>query len=138
MFRSLTLLALLSCFCLAPAGTAQDLPADAEKPQDTPPSDENIANRQLKIANRFRRLEDLLFRMADFESTQNPRRATLLKQAYKESKDRLISKDLDALVELLGKKSLKPAVEGQKRVEDDLQALLQLLLSENRSDRLKD
>ena len=137
MFRSLTLLALLSCFCLAPAGTAQD-PADAEKPQDTPPSDENIANRQLKIANRFRRLEDLLFRMADFESTQNPRRATLLKQAYKESKDRLISKDLDALVELLGKKSLKPAVEGQKRVEDDLQALLQLLLSENRSDRLKD
>ena len=125
MFRSLTLLVLLSCFCLAPAGTAQDPPPDAEKPQDTPQSDENIANRQLKIANRFRRLEDLLFRMADFESTQNPRRATVLKQAYKEAKDRLISKDLDALVELLGKKSLKPAVEGQKRVEDDLQALLQ-------------
>ena len=118
MYRSITLFTVLSCFGLTRAGTAQESSPDAEKPQATPTAGDKIVDRQLKIATRFRRLEDLLFRMADFESTQNPRRATVLKQAYKESKDRLISKDLDALVELLGKRSLKPAVEGQKRAHE--------------------
>ncbi len=96
-----------------------------------------LAQAQQQLAEKYRRLEDLLFKMADFEATSNPRRAALLRQAYKQSKDRLTQAQLNTVVDLLEKRQYKRAIDGQETARVDLQDLLQLLLSEDRADRVK-
>ena len=96
-----------------------------------------LAEQQAQLADKYRRLEDLIFKMADFEATSNPRRAALLKQAYKQSKDRLTHSQLNGLAKLLSDQKYKRALDGQEIANKDLKDLLQLLLSEDRSDRLK-
>ncbi len=114
----------------------QDAPPGAE--QDQPiPSANILADEQSRLADKYRRLEDLIFKMADFEATSNPRRSALLKQAYKQSKDRLTQSQLNSIVQLLSDQQFKRALDGQQTISKDLQELLQLLLSEDRSDRLK-
>ncbi len=98
---------------------------------------EELAKDQDQLAVKYQRLEDLLFKMADFEATTNPRRAALLRQAYKQSKDRLTHTQLASIVQLLKNRQLKRAMDGQQTAQQDLEALLELLQSENRSDRLK-
>lgn len=119
----------------APATPAPDTPAAAAPATDAPAS--TLAEQQNQLAEKYRRLEDLIFKMADFEATTNPRRAALLKQAYKQSKDRLTQTQLTAIVAFLADKQYKRAVDGQEVAKKDLEELLQLLLSEDRSDRLK-
>jgi hypothetical protein len=114
---------------------AADTPA-AETPAADAPA-VSLADQQNQLAEKYRRLEDLIFKMADFEATTNPRRAELLKQAYKQSKDRLTQTQLAAIVALLAEKQYKRAIDGQEIARKDLEELLQLLLSEDRSDRLK-
>ena len=75
--------------------------------------------------------------MAEFEAPTNPRRASLLKQAYKQSKDRLTKSQLNSIAQLLNQQQLKRALEGQQTGRQDMEALLKLLLTENRPDRLK-
>jgi hypothetical protein len=57
-------------------------------------------------------------------------------RAVEQSKERLTKTQLDTLVKLLNQKQLKRAVDGQTTVQTDLKALLELLMSEDRSDRL--
>ncbi|MHB8956546.1 MAG: hypothetical protein ACYC4U_26480 [Pirellulaceae bacterium] len=138
-------LLVLSLCGLAYAG-AQELPyAEAQEDAANPTPDtaqvpvasDSLSVAQNQVADKYRRLEDLIFKMADFEATSNPRRAALLKQAYKQSKDRLTQSQLNAVVALLAQKQYKRALDGQEVAQKDLQELLQLLLSEDRSDRLK-
>lgn len=97
----------------------------------------DLASRQGQLAEKYRQLEERLFKMADFEADTNPRRAALLKQAYKLSKERMTSTQMAKVADLIAKSSLKNAVDGQEATRADLKALLELLLSENREDRLK-
>ena len=78
-----------------------------------------------------------LLKMAELEGLTNPKRAQLLTRAVEQSKERLTKTQLDSLVKLLNQKQLKRAVDGQTTVQTDLKALLDLLMSEDRSDRLK-
>ena len=71
--------------------------------------------------------------MAELTAASDPRRAALLKKAVAQSKDQLIAVRLDRLVELLGKDQLSRALENQTEVDQDLRALLELLMSENRA-----
>ena len=75
--------------------------------------------------------------MARLEAVSHPKRAALLMQALKQSKENLTASKLNAIIKLLSQEQLKRAVENQQDVRKDLQALLELLMSENRSDRLK-
>ncbi len=109
----------------APAASSESAPTDT------------LSAEQDQVAARYRRLEDLIFKMADYEAASNPRRAALLKQAYKQSKDRLTQSQLEAIVAFLAQKQYKRALDGQETARKDLQELLQLLMSEDRSDRLK-
>ena len=120
------------------AGQEDAAPA-ANRLRDAAPAvaTDTLSDEQNQVAEKYRRLEDLIFKMADFEATSNPRRAALLKQAYKQSKDRLTQSQLAAIVALLSQKQYKRALDGQEIARKDLQELLQLLLSEDRSDRLK-
>ena len=65
------------------SGFAQQNPEDP--PADTnPPATavDDLAIKQGQVADKYRRLEELIFKMADYESASNPRRSALLKQAY--------------------------------------------------------
>ena len=56
----------------------------------------------------------------------------MLKKAVAQSKEQLIGVRFERLVELLGKDQLSPALENQTDLDQDLRALLELLMSENR------
>jgi len=98
---------------------------------------QQLAKRQQQVADQFRHLQDVLLRMAELTAGTDPRRAALLKQAVAQSEQRLIGVQLRTLVDLLNNDRLSRAIEGQDDVTRDLDALVELLLSENRADRIR-
>ncbi len=104
----------------------------------SPPPNDQLALRQGELADRYARLEKLMLRMAEFDAADNPRRAELLRKAFATSQDRDVQRQLEQLVELLQQDKLSRAIVDQGQVAKDMQAILELLLKENRADRLKD
>lgn len=143
------LAALLPC-ALASLSLAQDAgpPTPAEIPAGTPAeSPDNpavppggaaeLAVRQSHVADKYARLEKLLFDLSAIEAAENPRRAALLKRAFQQSADSLTRKQLETITELLARREYRRAVDEQSATLKDLTALLELLLSEDRPERLK-
>src|SRR5436190_1834636 len=98
---------------------------------------DELALAESKIADKYARLEQIMLKMADLEDSTNPRRAALLRRAVEQSKEKLTKTELESIVKLLNQKQLKRALDGQGEVQGDLKALLELLMSEDRGDRLK-
>jgi hypothetical protein len=115
---------------------ADAAPAAAKKPEPT--AAEKLAMQEGLIANKYKHLEDVLLRMAELNAASDPRRAALLKKAVAQSKEQLIGLRFERLVELLGKDQLSRALENQSDLDQDLRALLDLLMSENREKTIKD
>src|SRR5262245_63844681 len=116
-----------------PAAPAQPAPAaDAG-----PAASDELALDQSSLADKYAKLEQLMLKMAELEGGSNPKRAQLLTRAVEQSKERLTKTQLESIVKLLTQKQLKRAIDGQTSVQTDLKALLELLMSEDRSDRLK-
>jgi hypothetical protein len=115
-----------------PAAAAPAAAARPAKPSAAGEADK-LATEQERVAQRYKHLEDVLLRMAELTAASDPRRAALLKKAVAQSKDQLIAVRLDRLVELLGEDQLSHALENQTEVGQDLRALLELLMSENRA-----
>ncbi len=116
-------------------------PLNAQTSTDTTPvatASDELALQQSELADRYARLEKLLLRMAEFDAADNPRRSELLKKAFALSKERNVQMQLEKLVEFLNQEKLARAVENQVALKADLQSLLDLLLTENRADRLRD
>lgn len=116
------------------AARAADEPQPADPPEASPV--EQLSVEQEALADKYERLEKLLDDMARIEAVTDPRRAALLMQALKQSKERLTAVKLDSVSRLLGQEQLNRALENQRDAQGDIKALLELLLSENRSDRL--
>ncbi|MBN2579680.1 MAG: hypothetical protein JXB10_11880 [Pirellulales bacterium] len=115
-----------------PAGGA---PEAAEKA--TPPGPaEQLSAEQQRIAEKFRRLEQVLARMKELSAGADPRRAALLEKAYKQSKNDLIDVQFETLVTLLKNDQIARSLKNQADLEGDLKSLLDLLMSENRSKRI--
>ncbi len=108
--------------------------ADPKPPATAP---DQLAMEQQRLSDRFKRFEEMLLRMAELSAATDPRRAALLRKAVAQSKERLISVQMETLADLLRKDELGRALENQQMVEKDLMALLDLLLSENRAKRLQ-
>ncbi len=110
-------------------------PPDAARPAKgaEPGPADKLAVEEQRVAQRYKHLEDVLLRMAELSAANDPRRAALLKKAVAQSKDQLIATRLDRLVDLLGKDQLSRALENETEVNQDLRALLDLLMSENRA-----
>ena len=100
------------------------------------PSDE-LALKQGRIASSYARLEALLLRGAQRYERDDPRRAELLKRVLGLSKERLIHLQLETVVKILNQEELRRAVGDQREVRDDLRALLELLQSEDRSQKIE-
>lgn len=119
---------------------AQDAPPADAAPTREPAasgSPDELTSRQQQIAKEYQRLEEVMLKMADFETANNPALAKLLRQAVAQSKSRFTARELEKIVELLATQRLKPALDSQSAVKTDLQELLELLLTASRPERLK-
>ncbi|WP_372718797.1 hypothetical protein [Novipirellula sp.] len=114
---------LLSGFVAAPLAKAQEA---------------NLPERQTGVASRYERLEELLLRLAEMEAAENPERAALLRRAARQSRDQFVLSQLRDATEALQNQRFQEAVDKQKGAADGLQGLLQLLMSEDRSKRIRD
>ncbi len=97
----------------------------------------SLASEQKQIAERFEKLKEKLLRMAELTAATDPRRAALLRKAVAQANDRGIDAEFSHLVELLNEERLAPALKSQGSVHQDLNRLLELLLSEDRSKRIQ-
>jgi hypothetical protein len=120
----------------------------ADKPKDPPATgpalesaagaNKDLPGSQQKLANEFKDLEGVLMRMRDLIRPTDPNRAALIEQALKESGDRRVAADFQEIVDLLRQDQLGNAARKQGKVNEDLEAILQLLLREDHNKRLKD
>jgi hypothetical protein len=122
------------------AKSAETKPTEI-KPTETKPAEAKPAGPlwvdQEQIATKYKRFEEVLMRMAELTAATDPKRAALLRKAVADSKGNMIGLQLDELTKLLKQDQLSKAVSNQGAVEHDLAQLLELLLSEERGERLK-
>ena len=134
-------MAMLLALAIAAAAIPAWAQPGAESRRDPPKAEaspsEKIAIKQQEIADKFKRFEQLLFRMAELSAATDPNRAALLRKAAQQSKEHLLDTQFETLVSLLQKDQLSRAMENQGAVDQDLRAILELLMSENRSKRLE-
>lgn len=97
-----------------------------------------ISQRQAGVAERYARLEELLLRLAEVESAENPERSALLRRAARQSRDKFVLERLQGAAESLKTQEFQKAVDSQSSATEELGSLLKLLLSEDRSKRIRD
>lgn len=97
-----------------------------------------LSQRQAGVTERYQKLEELLLRLADMEAAENPERAALLKRAARQSRDKFVLEKMRTATESLKTEEFQKAVESQESAEEELGALLTLLMSEDRSKRIRD
>lgn len=100
--------------------------------------DLGLSKRQSGIAGRYQRLEELLLRRADIEAAENPERSALLRRAARQSRDKFVLEKLRTATNSLRTQEFQRAVDNQTAAEKELSALLNLLMSEDRSKRIRD
>jgi hypothetical protein len=139
--------AVLVAFTSARPATSQDDPISVAnapsrpgsvRKEDDGPSRQQVARDEAQLASRYKRLEEMFLRLAELNGATDPGQADLLRKAMVESKQRLIAVQFEQIVERLERDSLGDAVSAQKRLRVDLKALLELLLSDVRADRLNE
>lgn len=97
-----------------------------------------LADKQNEVTERYRRLEELLLRLADVEAEENPERAALLRRAARQSRDTFVLEKLVAASDSLKSEKFANAIESQGAAKEGLDKLLTLLLSEDRPQRIRD
>ena len=101
------------------------------------PSRTTLSDRQTSVAARFEKLQELLLRLAEMEAVENPERAALLRRAARQSSDQFILEKLKTASESLETEEFQKAVENQEAAAKELGSLLTLLMSEDRSERIR-
>jgi len=115
------------------------LATPARSAEPSPPNAGNkLAEQQEQVAAKFKRFEDLLLRLAEDASQQDPKRAALLRKAVARSKDSLLGIKLDRVAELLASDRLSAAITDQGTLSQEFRTLLDLLLSEDSGQRLEE
>lgn len=101
-------------------------------------ADKQLASDQASVAERFRRLEELLLRSSELEAAENPARAALLRKAVQVGKQSQLADLLASAAAKLGKEQYSEAIDNQKNSKASLEKLLALLQSENREKRVRE
>src|SRR5262245_47527140 len=65
-----------------------------------PTTGDELALDQGQVADKYKRLEELMMKMAELEGAGNPKRAALLTRAVEQSKERLTKTQLESVVKL--------------------------------------
>ena len=106
-------------------------PADAQVPRD------DLASRTARLADRFDRLEMLAGRLAELSRSTQPHRAKLLRELISQSHDRDIAGRFQSIVDALDGHALSSAHGRQLELQTQLRNLLELLLREDREQRIE-
>jgi hypothetical protein len=96
---------------------AVSLTSVANAQQPATPSQESVqqlALQQSQLAERYRKVEDLLLRLADVEATENPERAAILRRAAKQSREKFILDKLQSAAGKLSTEEYNKALDDQK------------------------
>jgi hypothetical protein len=123
---------------------AQDPPAaeatpSADSPTDTPGSPvpaSDISIEQARLADRYKRLEEVVGRLAELSASSDPRRAKLLRDAIAQSREQDINVRFESIVKLLQDERLSVAATNQSDLQKELDGLLTLLLKADREKEL--
>lgn len=137
-FASLLLFADLAWSQDVPAPTDAPLAEAAAKPDDsatTAPGDQ-LSVDQARLADRFKRLEEVIGRLAELSASTDPRRAKLLRDAIAQSREQDINVRFESVVKLLEDERLSAAATNQSELQKELDGLLTLLLKADRDNEL--
>ena len=125
-------------FTISAGSAVISKPVFAEDRSASAGTDDALAQRQASVAARFAKLEELLLRLADMEVRENPERAALLRRVARQSRERFVLEKLRGASTLISKGQLTGALDDQEAATDELRDLLKLLMSEDRSNRIRD
>jgi hypothetical protein len=121
-------------FAIPFSSTAQEAAAPDKAAGQPPAADLSVD--QARLADRFKRLEEVIGRLAELSAATDPRRADLLRQAIAQSREQDLSVRFEAIVKLLESERLSPAASNQTELQKELDALLNLLLKADRDTQL--
>jgi hypothetical protein len=116
-----------------PAKTPSANPVDKSKP---PAAADALSVEQARLADRFKRLEEVIGRLAELSASSDPRRAKLLRQAIAQSREQDINVRFESIVKLLQDERLSAAATNQTELQKELDSLLALLLKADRDKEL--
>ncbi len=124
-----------------PAAATDDKPVapSDEKPAATPTgpgATDELSIDQARLADRFKRLEEVVGRLAELSSSSDPRRAKLLRDAIAQSREQDINVRFESIVKLLQDERLSAAATNQTDLQKELDGLLTLLLKADRDKEL--
>jgi hypothetical protein len=88
------------------------------------------------LADRFKRLEEVVGRLAELSASSDPRRAKLLRDAIAQSREQDINVRFESVVKLLQDERLAAAATNQTELQKELDGLLTLLLKADREKEL--
>jgi hypothetical protein len=118
-----------------PAATPQDGEANSDDGKPAPPGDD-LSVQQARLADRFKRLEEVVSRLAELSASSDPRRAKLLREAIAQSREQDVNLRFETIVDLLEEERLSVASTNQSDLQKELDALLTLLLKADRDREL--
>jgi hypothetical protein len=125
--RNFLCLALLLLVAM-PIVRAQD--ASSEKKTE-------LAGTEKSLSERYDRLELLAGRLAELSKSTQPRRAELLQQLVAKSREKGVPGQFDEIVKSLESDNLGDATKNQTTLQSELQAMLDLLLQEDRDRQIE-
>jgi hypothetical protein len=123
-FLSLALLLMAA----VPGGFAQDVAAKKEV---------ELVGTEKSLSERYDRLELLAGRLAELSKSTQPRRAELLQQLVAKSREKDVPGRFDEIVKALETDNLGDATKNQTALQAELQAMLDLLLQEDRDRQIE-
>jgi hypothetical protein len=124
---------------LPPTSPADKSPAAPDEPTENAKpatATDELAVDQARLADRFKRLEEVLGRLAEISASSDPRRAKLLREAIAESREKDVNSRFESIVKLLQDERLSAASTNQVELQKELDSLLALLLKADRDKEL--
>jgi hypothetical protein len=138
-FRLCVSSALLVALCgFVRTGWSQEVPVRQPPAvgSATPGASDELSVEQARLADRYKRLEDVVGRLAELSASTDPRRARLLREAIAQSREQDINVRFAKIVSFLEEERLSAAASNQTELQQELDALLALLLKADRDKEL--
>jgi hypothetical protein len=127
------------CMVVVDTVRSEEPPVAAESPASDaaiPAANDELSVEQARLADRFKRLEEVIGRLAELSASTDPRRAKLLRDAIAQSREQDINVRFESVVKLLEDERLSAAATNQSELQKELDGLLTLLLKADRDKEL--
>lgn len=111
----------------------------ANKAESTPKpagAADQLSVDQARLADRFKRLEEVIGRLAELSASSDPRRAKILREAIAQSREQDLNVRFESIVKLLQDERLSAAATNQTELQKELDSLLAVLLKADRDKEL--